>query len=76
MTKSFSLLLALALWMGGAALGVRSVTAQGALAGFDDASPALGELVPDVTVFDEDGKPFELRSFKGGYTVVVFGCLT
>ncbi len=76
MTQSFCLRLALVLWVGGAVLAVRTVTAQRALAGFDNASPDLGELVPDIAVFDEEGTPFELRSFKGSYTVLVFGCLT
>jgi cytochrome oxidase Cu insertion factor (SCO1/SenC/PrrC family) len=32
--------------------------------------------MPEVTVFDADGKPFETASLKGKYSVVVFGCLT
>ena len=76
MTQSFSFRLALILWVGGAAFGVRTVTAQSALAGFDDNSPELGDLVPDIAILDQEGKPFELRSFTGSYTVLVFGCLT
>ncbi len=76
MTQSFRLRLALVLWVGGAALDVRAVTAQSALAGFDAASPELGDLVPDIAILDQEGQPFELRSFKGSYTVLVLGCLT
>lgn len=43
---------------------------------FDSADPAVGGRVPDITVYDADGAPFELRSFEGEVTVLVFGCLT
>jgi len=43
---------------------------------FDSTSPDVGEPLPDVTVFDADGKPFALRRLKDHYTVLVFGCLT
>ena len=36
----------------------------------------VGSPMPEVTVFDQDGKPFETASLKGKYSVVVFGCLT
>lgn len=36
----------------------------------------VGSPMPEVTVFDETGKPFETASLKGKYSVVVFGCLT
>jgi len=38
--------------------------------------PAVGQLLPDVTLHTADGKPFPLRSVKGSHTVLVFGCLT
>lgn len=55
-----------------------SVEAQrrGNNAAFERSSPAVGELLPDVTAFDADGKPFPLRSIKDNYSVIVFGCLT
>ena len=43
---------------------------------FEASPPAVGELAPDVTVYDAGGKPFELRGFEGNVTVLVFGCLT
>ncbi len=43
---------------------------------FDATSPDVGEPLPDVTLFDADGKPFSLRRLKEHYTVLVFGCLT
>lgn len=39
-------------------------------------SPKVGQLLPDVSAYDADGKPFKLSSLKGQYTVLVFGCLT
>jgi len=31
---------------------------------------------PDVTVVDEEGNEFSLRSERGKHVVLVFGCLT
>ncbi len=40
-------------------------------------SPRVGELIPDVIGYDEQGEPFPLRArLRGSYTVLVFGCLT
>lgn len=50
--------------------------ARGPLAGFEDKAPDVGGLVPDITLHDADGKEVRLRSIKGHYTVLVFGCLT
>jgi len=36
----------------------------------------VGSPLPDVTIFDEQGQPFDLKQLKGGHTVIVFGCLT
>ncbi|MEO1993781.1 MAG: hypothetical protein ABGZ17_00720 [Planctomycetaceae bacterium] len=36
----------------------------------------VGSALPEVTIFDEQGKSFDLKQLKGGHTVVVFGCLT
>ena len=37
----------------------------------------VGKNVPDLTAFDADGKKFPLKeNLRGGYSVVVFGCLT
>jgi len=43
---------------------------------FMQASPPLGELLPDVSGYTADGKPVSLRGLKGDYKVLVFGCLT
>ena len=49
---------------------------RGALANFDRNAPKVGELLPDVAGLDADGKPLRLRSLRGHYSVLVFGCLT
>jgi cytochrome oxidase Cu insertion factor (SCO1/SenC/PrrC family) len=43
---------------------------------FEKASPRVGELLPEVSVWDGDGKPFSTRTLRGHYSVLVFGCLT
>lgn len=43
---------------------------------FEQAKPAIGDLLPDVAAFDENGQKLKLRDLKGQYTVIVFGCLT
>jgi len=37
---------------------------------------SVGSALPDVKIFDEQGKPFDLKQLRGGHTVIVFGCLT
>lgn len=41
-----------------------------------DSGPEIGEELPDVTALDENGQKISLRSLRGKYTVLVFGCLT
>lgn len=36
----------------------------------------VGRPMPNVTIFDAKGQPFEMAGLKGKYTVLVFGCLT
>jgi len=43
---------------------------------FSANSPKIGEPLPDISVYAEDGTPFPLRRLKGKHTVLVFGCLT
>ncbi|MFQ5766909.1 MAG: hypothetical protein ACE5ID_02875 [Acidobacteriota bacterium] len=44
---------------------------------FEAASPAVGEPVPDLTVYNGDGKEVSLRDLvRGHFTVLVLGCLT
>ena len=38
--------------------------------------PQAGDPLPDISVYDAQGDPFELASVKGKPTVLVFGCLT
>ncbi len=43
---------------------------------FEGSRPEVGQPLPDITVFDAEGKEFKLSSLKGDYSVLVFGCLT
>jgi hypothetical protein len=36
----------------------------------------VGQQMPDVTVYDENGEKFPLSRAKGKHAVLVFGCLT
>ncbi len=38
--------------------------------------PAVGDTIPDVTVYDASGKEFKTSALRGHYTVLTFGCLT
>ncbi len=38
--------------------------------------PAVGEMLPDVTVYTADGKEVKTADLRGHYTVLTFGCLT
>ena len=72
-------LLAIAL---GQFLNAESVNGQnrrdGRQRGGGKSLPGVGKELPDVSVLDEEGVPFKLRSItgEGKYAVVVFGCLT
>ena len=43
---------------------------------FVKAKPAIGEALPDVTVYTPDGKAVKTSSLRGQYVVLTFGCLT
>ena len=59
---------------------VNLVLSQGALLPVDvrfESGPKVGELVPDVTIVDDQGNSVVLRELtQGGYTVMTLGCLT
>ena len=38
--------------------------------------PAVGDTMPDLTVYSPDGKEVKTSSLRGQYTVLTFGCLT
>jgi hypothetical protein len=44
---------------------------------FEKGAPAIGELMPDLTVYDADGIQHSLQKLlREHYTVLVLGCLT
>jgi hypothetical protein len=38
--------------------------------------PAIGDLLPALTVYDAQGKELKTSSLRGHYSVLTFGCLT
>ena len=38
--------------------------------------PAVGDVIPDLTVYTSDGKEVKTSDLRGHYTVLTFGCLT
>lgn len=38
--------------------------------------PAVGDELPNLTVYSPDGKEFKTADLRGHYTVLTFGCLT
>ena len=59
---------------------MNSILAQGALLPPDvrfENGPKVGEMVPDVTIVDDQGRPVSVRDLaQGQYTVMTLGCLT
>ena len=45
-------------------------------AAFVKERPAVGDALPDVTVYDVNGKEVTTSSLRGQYIVLTFGCLT
>jgi hypothetical protein len=44
---------------------------------FEEGAPQIGEPLPDITIFDDQGNPVNLRELATeNYTVLVLGCLT
>ena len=43
---------------------------------FQEFDLKVGDPFPEVEIFDAHGKPFNTKSLKGKYTVIVNGCLT
>ena len=69
----------------GAMLQASLALAQGNLPGlppledrFEQTAPAIGELLPDLILVDDQGNPVEMRELpvQGRYTVLTVGCLT
>jgi cytochrome oxidase Cu insertion factor (SCO1/SenC/PrrC family) len=38
--------------------------------------PTLGDILPDITIYNPDGTEVKTSSWRGHHTVLVFGCLT
>jgi cytochrome oxidase Cu insertion factor (SCO1/SenC/PrrC family) len=38
--------------------------------------PAIGDSLPDLTVYSPDGKEVKTSSLRGQHVVLTFGCLT
>ena len=45
-------------------------------ADFVKEKPAVGEKIPELTVYRPDGKEVKTADLRGHYTVLTFGCLT
>lgn len=43
---------------------------------FLEKAPQVGDPLPDLEVYDSEGRPLRLGSLQGHYTVLVLGCLT
>jgi cytochrome oxidase Cu insertion factor (SCO1/SenC/PrrC family) len=43
---------------------------------FVKGKPAVGDPVPDLTVYTPDGKEAKTADLRGRYVVLTFGCLT
>ena len=54
----------------------RNQLAQTMQSRFDRSSPAIDTELPDISGFRADGTAIALKSLRGKYTVLVFGCLT
>jgi len=45
-------------------------------AAFVKERPAVGDVLPDVTVYDVNGREVKTSSLRGQHIVLTFGCLT
>lgn len=49
---------------------------EGVVSAFARTGLKVGSPLPHVSLFDDQGKPFNTKSLVGQYTVLVSGCLT
>ena len=76
-TRKFSVVALACLTMVAPAFDQRGESPRdGVNSGFDRKAPKVGERLPNLSMYDEMGEVFKLRSLKENYTVLVFGCLT
>lgn len=45
-------------------------------ADFAKEKPAIGNVLPELSIYSPDGKEFKTADLRGHYTVLTFGCLT
>jgi cytochrome oxidase Cu insertion factor (SCO1/SenC/PrrC family) len=45
-------------------------------ADFAKEKPAVGDTIPELTVYDPSGKEVKTSGLRGRHVVLVFGCLT
>ena len=73
--RQMAVLAAVALMAGGLADVVSAQRPVGR--NFEENAPAVGEVMPDVAVYDRDGGEHRLGDLLGErYTVLILGCLT
>jgi len=39
-------------------------------------SPEVGDALPSIAIYTDDGTPFQTHQLDGKFKVIVFGCLT
>ena len=41
-----------------------------------EGSPQIGDALPDISIYTDDGTPIQTHQLDGKFKVIVFGCLT
>ena len=41
-----------------------------------EGSPQVGDALPGISIYTDDGTPLQTRQLDGKFKVIVFGCLT
>ncbi|MCH7791032.1 MAG: hypothetical protein IIB55_02130 [Planctomycetes bacterium] len=41
-----------------------------------EGSPQVGDALPGISIYTDDGTPIQTRQLDGKFKVIVFGCLT
>jgi len=64
------------MWRGMAIVALAGVAVSASAQVLSPDAPSVGDVVPNVTVYDAEGEPVTLHGLEGKYRVLVFGCLT
>ena len=57
-------------------VGIAQAQNRGMPSMLREGSPQVGDALPGISIYTDDGTPLQTRQLDGKFKVIVFGCLT